>query len=118
MPQSRLFAAVLRTAPAANGRLRLLRHCARPAFASERLAALVPPPRRHRHHYHGVFAPHAASRAGAPPELDTDRGAGAAFAFDQSPSRDLITPPVRNQDTRTHALPLTETGVWTSYHFL
>ena len=77
---------------------RLLRYCARPAFASERLiwdgpdqpvrytlpkplptgqseltlaplelldrlAALIPPPRRHRHHYAGVFAPHANLRA-------------------------------------------------------
>ncbi|MBM4013122.1 MAG: hypothetical protein FJ286_17470, partial [Planctomycetes bacterium] len=24
----------------------------------DRLADLVPPPRKHRHHYHGVFAPH------------------------------------------------------------
>jgi hypothetical protein len=29
----------------------------------DRLAALIPPPRRHRHHYHGVFAPHAPLRA-------------------------------------------------------
>jgi len=71
---------------------RLLRYCARPVFASERLAglepdqrlvyhlpkpdpdgkaaltltplefldrlaALVPPPRKHRHRYHGVLAP-------------------------------------------------------------
>jgi len=77
---------------------RLLRYCARPAFASERLcwdgsdqparytlpkplpsgqteltlaplelldrlAALIPLPRRHRHHYYGVFAPHANLRA-------------------------------------------------------
>jgi hypothetical protein len=83
---------------------RLLRYCARPAFASERvevlgqgdepehaderirytlpkpgpggqtamtltplelldrLAALIPPPRRHRHHYHGAFAPHSPLR--------------------------------------------------------
>jgi hypothetical protein len=92
---------------AANDRAaleRLLRYCARPAFASERLevlgqgdepehaderirytlpkptpdgqtsltlsprelldrlAALIPPPRRHRHHYHGVFAPHSPLR--------------------------------------------------------
>jgi hypothetical protein len=72
---------------------RLLRYCARPAFALERLtqvdaervvyrlpkpqpdgrialsltplelldrlAALIPPPRRHRHRYQGVLAPHA-----------------------------------------------------------
>jgi len=29
----------------------------------DRLAALIPPPRRHRHHYAGVFAPHARLRA-------------------------------------------------------
>ena len=29
----------------------------------ERLAALMPPPRRHRHRYHGVLAPHAPLRA-------------------------------------------------------
>ncbi|MEO8755227.1 MAG: transposase, partial [Casimicrobiaceae bacterium] len=75
-----------------DGLKRLLRYCARPAFALERLreidpehlvyasvkpgpkgsvsllltpmqlrdrlAALVPPPRRHRHRYYGVLAPH------------------------------------------------------------
>jgi hypothetical protein len=80
-----------------KGLERLLRYCARPAFASERLeeldadrllyhlpkprpdgrtelllspleliqrlAALVPPPRRHRHRYHGVLAPNAPLRA-------------------------------------------------------
>ncbi|MBU6308559.1 MAG: transposase [Planctomycetes bacterium] len=35
----------------------LLRYCARPPFALERLSDLVPPPRKHRHRYHGVFAP-------------------------------------------------------------
>jgi hypothetical protein len=76
---------------------RLLRYCARPAFALERLrqidpehlvyvsikpgprggvsllltplelierlAALIPPPRRHRHRYYGVLAPNAPLRA-------------------------------------------------------
>lgn len=28
----------------------------------DRLAALIPPPRRHRHRYHGVLAPNAALR--------------------------------------------------------
>ena len=100
-------------------RSRLLRYCARPAFASERLAwdgsdqpvryrltkplptgqtelaltplelldrlaALMPWPRRHRHHYAGVFAPHAKLRARDPPVLD----AGFTCAFDQSPSWD------------------------------
>ena len=74
---------------------RLIRYCARPAFASENLrwnghwliyrlpkpchtgkrfiqldpiefidkiAALIPPARRHRHHYHGAFAPNSPLR--------------------------------------------------------
>jgi hypothetical protein len=78
---------------------RLLRYCARPPFALERLelldaervvyrlpkpqhdgttalsltplelidhlAALIPPPRRHRHRYHGVLAPNSPLRAAA-----------------------------------------------------
>ncbi len=80
-----------------QGLERLLRYCARPAFALERLreidaehlvyesvkpgpggsvslmltplerferlAALIPPPRRHRHRYYGVLAPNAPLRA-------------------------------------------------------
>ena len=80
-----------------TGLERLVRYCARPAFALERLtqvnpepvvyrlpkpqpdghtalsltplelldrlAALIPPPRRHRHRDHGVLAPHAPLRA-------------------------------------------------------
>jgi hypothetical protein len=80
-----------------RGLERLLRYCARPAFAAERLeeldahrliyhlpkagpdgrtqlilsplelikriAALVPPPRQHRHRYYGVLAPNAPLRA-------------------------------------------------------
>ena len=80
-----------------QGLARLLRYCARPAFALERLreidaehlvyesikpgpggsvslmltpleligrlAALIPPPRRHRHRYYGVLAPNAPLRA-------------------------------------------------------
>ena len=94
-----LHAAVRIEAEDRAGRERLLRDCARPAFASERLtwdgpdqpvrytlpkplpsgqtelalaplelldrlAALIPPPRRHRHHYAGVFAPHASWQIG------------------------------------------------------
>jgi hypothetical protein len=29
----------------------------------ERIARLVPPPRIHRHRYHGLFAPHARLRS-------------------------------------------------------
>ncbi len=92
-----LHAGVLIDAPDRRGLERLLRYCARPALASERLrwdqederirytlprpqpdghgvltltplqfldrlAALIPPPRRHRHRYHGAFAPNAALR--------------------------------------------------------
>ena len=82
--------------PDRSGLQRLLRYCARPPFALERLeqladdaliyrlpkaqadgstqlrltplelierrAALIPPPRVHRHRYHGVLAPNAPLR--------------------------------------------------------
>ncbi len=34
-----------------------------PLELRDRLARFIPPPRRHLHRYHGVFAPHAAVRA-------------------------------------------------------
>jgi hypothetical protein len=40
-----------------------------------RLAALLPPPRMHLTHFHGVFAPHSKLRAAATP---AQRGMGAA----------------------------------------
>ncbi|MFO1403214.1 MAG: transposase [Azonexus sp.] len=67
-----------------QGLERLLRYCARPAFAQERLRQidaehlvyespkpgpggrvsqiLIPPPRRHRHRYYGVLAPNSPLR--------------------------------------------------------
>ncbi len=47
------------TRPGANGVVELT-----PCEFLDRLAALVPPPRKHRHRYHGVFAPnHKLRRA-------------------------------------------------------
>jgi hypothetical protein len=94
-----LDAAVCVAANDRAGLERLLRYCARPPFALERLelldaervvyrlpkpqpdgttsltltplelidqlAALIPPPMRHRHRYHGVLAPNAPLRAAA-----------------------------------------------------
>ena len=37
-----------------------------------RLAAIVPPPRRHTIHYHGVLAPHAGDRGAVVPELEEE----------------------------------------------
>jgi hypothetical protein len=37
------------------------------------LAALIPPPRRHRHHYAGVFAPHASSAVAVAADIITHR---------------------------------------------
>lgn len=120
---------------------RLLRYCARPAFASERLevvgpgdeggcaderiryrlakprpdgattltlkplelldrlAVLIPPPRRHRHHYHGVFAPHSplrravTARAGQSVAGAARPGAaGAAGAARELPDRRATSP--------------------------
>jgi hypothetical protein len=43
----------------------LLRYCARPPFALERLTDLIPQPREHRHRSHGVFAPNHPLRRAA-----------------------------------------------------
>ena len=93
------MAAISRQAHDRAGLERLLRYCARPAFALEclnlldtervvyrlpipqrdgstaltvtplelidHLAALIPPPRQHRHRYHGVLAPNSPARAPA-----------------------------------------------------
>jgi hypothetical protein len=114
---------------------RLLRYCARPVFASERLArvgegeqliyrlakprpdgrckvsltplelldrlaALIPPPRRHRHTYHGVLAPNAALRslvtgwAGrALPAPGEGAGPPAGVAVPDQDHRDKTTSP-------------------------
>jgi hypothetical protein len=85
-----------------------------------RLAALIPPPRRHRHHYFGAFAPHLHWRArvtaragqlvtgsvpvsvpGPDPALPAayrrraspELDAGFAFEFDQSQPWDRTDPP-------------------------
>ena len=103
-----------------KGLERLLRYCARPAFAQERLrqldpehlvyeskkpgpggkvsvlltphqlldrlSALIPPPRRHRHRYYGVLAPNSPWRSGvtalaaAPESPETAKDEGKAKA--------------------------------------
>jgi len=45
--------------PAANGQTILLM---KPSELLDKLAQLIPPPRRHRHHYHGVLAPNSPFR--------------------------------------------------------
>ena len=109
-----LDASVCIAGPDRAGLERLLRYCARPPFALERieqvnedrivyrlpepqrdgrtalsltplefidhLAALIPPPRLHRHRYHGVLAPHAPLRLAATAYgRDADRGAGSGL---------------------------------------
>jgi len=98
---------------------RLIRYCARPAFASERLknspdgehleywfkkpsptgelklrltplelldklAQLIPPPRKHRHHYHGVLAPNSPSRKQVTAHAGKRLKSGEALASDEN----------------------------------
>jgi hypothetical protein len=111
-----------------SGLERLLRYCARPPFALERLeqtsdeqlvyrldkpqpdgrtelrltplellerlAALIPPPRLHRHRYHGVLAPNSPQRAQVTalahqPAPPPPKAADASPAPARSPTRDL-----------------------------
>ena len=60
----------------------------------ERLAALIPPPRLHRHRYHGVLAPNAALRAqvsalARQPPAPLPDAAHALHARARSPARTL-----------------------------
>ncbi len=107
-----------------DGLERLLRYCARPAFARDRLreidpghlvytsvkpgpggsrsllltplelldrlAALIPPPRQHRHRYYGVLAPNSPLRA-AVTALAQPAGADTVAAVATAPSG--IPPP-------------------------
>ena len=106
---------------------RLLRYCARPAFAVERLreidaehlvyesikpgpggsvslmltplelierlAALIPPPRRHRHRYYGVLAPNAVLRA----QVTALAGVGKSAATPLVTATETETEPVAAQ---------------------
>jgi len=115
-----LDAAVRVAAHDRAGLERLLRYCARPPFALERLerldaehlvyrlpkpqrdgttaltltplelidhlAALIPPPRLHRHRYHGVLAPNSPLRAAA-------TAYGLDAANDPSASAEVAAPP-------------------------
>lgn len=121
-----------------QGLERLLRYCARPPFAADRLeeidaqrliyhlpkpgpdgqtqiilspleligriAALVPPPRQHRHRYHGVLAPNSPLRpavtalAPAPVALPPEPVAKPAVeAVADDPPPDLARSPARYQ---------------------
>jgi hypothetical protein len=72
---------VLRRAPAVSD----CRSAARRRPRAARLAAAVPPPRKHLTRYHGVFAPHAALRAAVTP-------AGRGPAGNQASAGERPTP--------------------------
>lgn len=126
-----------------RGRERLLRYCARPPFAGERLewidadrvryrlpkprpdgctelilsppqliervAALVPPPRRHRLRYYGVLAPNAALRPAVTalaPEQDAEASAlgPAALNGALSPAADEADPAHKDNSRKARYL--------------
>jgi hypothetical protein len=66
----------------------------------DRLSALVPPPRRHRHRYHGVLAPHAPSVPQGPPAKGPPRAGPVheAEADRVSPSPIARGPPPVEKD--------------------
>jgi len=80
---------------------RLLRYCARPAFALERLreAALIPPPRRHRDYYYGVLAPNAPLRGQVTALAGVPNGTPAVEATES------IAPTALRQASRQAARP-------------
>ncbi len=65
----------------------------------ERLAALIPPPRRHRHRYHGVLAPNSPLRAAV-----TAR-AGKPISAPNEPTDTRPSPPGRTAHDTTRRCP-------------
>jgi hypothetical protein len=58
----------------------------------DRLARFIPPPRRHLHRYHGVFAPHAALRAQVTARAGEAIAAAVAPAIAQSETSAPVAP--------------------------
>jgi len=58
-----------------------------------RLARLIPPPRRHRHRYHGVFAPNAPLRAQVTALLDDSPADAPPTTDDPDPAEPSTRPP-------------------------
>ena len=119
-----------------NGLERLLRYCARPAFALERLreidpehlvyesvkpgpgrnvsllltpmqllnrlAALIPPPRRHRHRYIGVLAPNSPLRAAVTALAQPDGEATVTADADPAPHIGPLPPDETTTDEPPH----------------
>ena len=55
--------------PAAGGQTAML---LKPSELLDKLAQLIPPPRRHRHHYHGVLAPNSPLRSMIAAQANTE----------------------------------------------
>jgi len=117
-----------------DGLERLLRYCARPAFALERLreidsehlvyesvkpgpggsvslmltpmqlldrlAALIPPPRKHRHRYYGALAPNSPLRAAVTALAQPAEDTPAPAMIGASPSDATPTEPAHRQAAR------------------
>ena len=87
---------------------RLLRYCARPPFAMDRLrkegAALVPPPRIHRHRYFGVLAPNSPLRAAVVAMATVAQAIPAQPAQAGTPTPPLTPEPVPPKRSPAHYL--------------
>jgi hypothetical protein len=59
----------------------------------DRLALLIPPPRRHRHRYHGVFAPNAPLRAQVTVWLELPADTPSTSAAAPNPAEPSTRPP-------------------------
>ena len=75
----------------------------------ERLAALIPPPRRHRHRYYGVLAPNAPLRAqvttlaGVPESLTAPLVTATETETETEPIAAQITAPGASSDSEEQA---------------
>jgi len=61
-------------------------------FSLDRLAKLLPPPRIHRHRYHGVFAPNAPLRSLVTERAHQDNALAAQNSVPEPPDSPLQDP--------------------------
>ena len=75
--------------PTADGQTILL---LKPTELLDKLAQLIPPPKRHRHHYHGVLAPNSPTRAKIIGRVDQEPASEAVAAAKEDPELPFLIP--------------------------
>ena len=90
--------------PTADGQTILL---LKPTELLDKLAQLIPPPKRHRHHYHGVLAPNSPTRAKIVGRVDQEPVSEAVTAAKEDLALPFLIPTSQTEksDLQVKSLP-------------